>query len=80
MVLSMLTTWAFIGRGNKSNVLMIVVIALSLIFAFCDEIFQIKIPGRGFQVSDLIFDTLGIIAGNALYFTARRCFDARNQW
>jgi VanZ family protein len=74
LVLSMLTAWAFIGQKNKGTLKTIVVLSLPMLFAFYDENFQINIPGRGFQVSDLIFDALGIIAGYLLYFPARKWF------
>lgn len=33
--------------------------ALAVTFALSDEVHQIVVPGRGFQVKDLLFDTLG---------------------
>jgi VanZ family protein len=68
MVLSALFSWALMGHGKEKKSLLLVVFALSLLYAFYDEIFQTKIPGRGFQISDLIFNALGIVTGLALYY------------
>ena len=77
MVLSALLSWALIGRGKERKSLLLAVFALSLLYAFYDENFQAKIPGRGFQVSDLIFDVLGVLAGLAFYRQTRKWFNGK---
>lgn len=37
--------------------------AFCLLYAISDEIHQYFVPGRAFQISDLIVDTLGAVAG-----------------
>jgi VanZ family protein len=79
MVLSALLSWALIGRRKERKSLLLVVFALSLLYAFYDEIFQTKIPGRGFQILDLIFNALGIVTGLALYCQMRKWFIGKKQ-
>ena len=67
------------GRGEERKSLLLVVFVLSLLYAFYDEIIQTKIPGRGFQVSDLIFDVLGVLAGLAFYCQMRKWFIGKKQ-
>ena len=40
---------------------------LTLVFAFSDEIHQLFVPGRAFQLIDLIIDFIGILFGVYLY-------------
>ena len=45
----------------------LLVLILVMLFALSDEIHQIFVPGRTFQLLDLIIDFLGIIAGIFLF-------------
>lgn len=72
LVLSALLSSAFIGRGNVKKTLLLAALVLSLVYAYYDEIYQINIPGRGFEVSDLVFDALGAVAGLLVYIRARK--------
>lgn len=42
-------------------------IVLAMVFALSDEIHQIFVPGRAFQVVDLVIDLLGVLFGVFLY-------------
>lgn len=44
----------------------LICIALSWAYAWTDEIHQIFIPGRAFQISDLLVDLAGIIVGSVI--------------
>lgn len=48
----------------------ILTVILSWLYAWTDEIHQIFIDGRAFQISDLLVDLAGIITGATLIFTA----------
>jgi VanZ family protein len=43
------------------------VILISMLFALSDEIHQLFVPGRAFQVVDLLIDLLGVLCGVYLY-------------
>jgi VanZ family protein len=45
---------------------------LSLLYALSDEIHQIYVPGRAFQVSDLLLDLTGILIGLGIYYFVNR--------
>ncbi len=47
----------------------LICITLSWAYAWTDEIHQIFIPGRAFQISDLLVDLAGIIVGTAIICT-----------
>ena len=54
-----------ISTAQQLNSLIAVV--LSMLFAFSDEIHQLYVPGRAFQVIDLFIDFLGVIVGVFVY-------------
>ena len=66
LILAFVLSWAVVGR-SEAKIVKLLVFSLSILYAFYDEIYQDGIPGRGFQVSDLTFDTLGVLAGMYLY-------------
>ncbi len=41
---------------------------ISLLYALSDEIHQIYVPGRAFQVADLLLDLTGILIGVGIYY------------
>ncbi len=43
-------------------------IIFSILYAVSDEIHQLFIPGRAFQFSDILVDTLGILLGAAVMY------------
>ena len=50
--------------SQKINLLTII---FTLVFALSDEIHQLYVPGRAFQIIDLIIDFLGILFGVIIY-------------
>lgn len=42
-------------------------LVLTVVCAFCDEIHQIFVPGRAFQISDILIDSIGAIVGVVAY-------------
>lgn len=79
LALSLLASWAIIGNKKEKKPLMVFVFVLSLVFAIYDENYQNRIPGRGSQFSDLLFDTLGIITGLFFYLRMRKWLNAKKQ-
>jgi len=53
-----------LATSQKTNSLTIII---AMIFAFSDEVHQLYVPGRAFQVIDLFIDFLGILFGVFLY-------------
>jgi len=43
-------------------------VGLSILYALSDEFHQIYVPGRAFQVADLLLDLVGILIGVGIYF------------
>ena len=50
----------FIKNYDKKNYISIII---CMIYAISDEVHQIYVPGRSFQIRDIIIDTLGAIIG-----------------
>lgn len=43
-------------------------VGLSMVYALSDEFHQIYVPGRAFQVADLLLDLTGILIGVGIYY------------
>ncbi|MBO7376468.1 MAG: VanZ family protein, partial [Clostridia bacterium] len=43
-----------------------------VLFAVSDEIHQIFVPGRAFEISDIVTDSAGVLIGCLLIFIFRR--------
>jgi VanZ family protein len=54
-------------RKNPLPKIVLVVLILSMSYALSDEIHQLFVPGRTFQVIDLFIDLLGSLLGVYLY-------------
>ncbi len=54
-------------------------IALSELYALSDEIHQLFVPGRAFQISDLLIDLCGIILGCAVIYIIILVFEKRQE-
>lgn len=72
-VLFILSYRAFLKSGFSRPLLLAAV--FSGIYAGTDEVHQIFVPGRAGMFKDVLIDFIGIIAGAALAFVRRRCFD-----
>jgi len=66
-ILSYLLARALLWRGEYNRGQLFKVIFLTLLYAFTDEFHQSFIPGRAFQLIDLVLDTLGSFFGTAIY-------------
>ncbi len=71
---------AFLQTFNKPKILMS--FAVSVLYCISDEIHQIFIPGRAFQISDILVDSLGsatgIIVCVCLYTIIKKIIASRN--
>ena len=63
-VLAFLLARAFYKTASTQSIYTVIIASL---FAFSDEIHQLFVPGRAFQLIDLIIDFLGILFGVFLY-------------
>ncbi len=52
--------------SRKSKRIFLVILAC-LIYAISDELHQQFVPGRTSSISDVIFDSIGIVIGSAIY-------------
>jgi len=71
-VLAILVYSAMRNKGGYSIKALIFSFLICFIFSILDEIHQIFTPGRGFQVSDLGMDFIGIISGIIIFILASR--------
>lgn len=74
--LGLLVTNLFFAIDNKLKPFLS--ISLSLGYALTDEIHQIFVPGRAFQLFDLAVDLGGIILGTAICFIVLLLFKSLN--
>ena len=58
---------AMIWKQPSNFRLIIIVFSLCCLYALSDEIHQIFVPGRIFQIQDLFSDATGIILGLSIY-------------
>lgn len=72
MVLSVLVARAFIWHGRARPDLVLAAWGLTALYALSDEIHQLYVPGRAFQLSDLALDISGAALGIAVYLLARQ--------
>jgi VanZ family protein len=63
MILSILISRTLIIRENPKPAKLIIVLGLTALYALSDEIHQLFIPGRAFQLSDLALDISGAAVG-----------------
>ena len=62
-VLGLLTAGAFIGRRTSILAGILVPWCIASVYAVTDEIHQLFVPGRSGQVSDVMLDSAGVLAG-----------------
>ncbi|WP_404469016.1 VanZ family protein [Sutcliffiella horikoshii] len=67
MLLAILTLNAVRRSGGHGWLSMGVAFVISLLYAISDEVHQLFVPGRSGQVSDVLLDSAGALAGIALY-------------
>ena len=71
-VLAILIARAMIWRGDVHLFGLVVVLGLSELYALSDEIHQLFVPGREFQLMDLGLDLFGCVIGLSLYVLFRK--------
>ncbi|WP_226682004.1 VanZ family protein [Sutcliffiella horikoshii] len=67
MLLAILTLKAVRRSGGHGWWSMGVAFAISVLYAISDEVHQLYVPGRSGQVSDVLLDSMGALAGIAIY-------------
>lgn len=66
-ILSFLVARAILRKAVNSTLFLTAAGAFSFLYALSDEIHQSFVPGRTFQIADLILDFIGIVVGIGLY-------------
>lgn len=51
---------------------------LSIIYGISDEIHQYFIPGRAFQLIDILLDSVGVIAGVLVFYLIAKIYERKN--
>lgn len=72
MVLGLLAQNAVLQGRSKNVKALAMALAICAAYALTDEIHQLLVPGRAFQTSDLLMDSIGSIIGSGLVFLCKR--------
>lgn len=67
MVLSILVQNALEKSGFSKRLSFIYTITICVLYAISDELHQAFVPGRGPQFTDILIDSLGVIAGTLTF-------------
>ena len=81
-VLGFLIAGSYDDRTKKRLKLILVPLLTGALYAVSDEIHQLFVPGRSCQISDLLLDSCGVLAGTLagmLIFTYKRRRVSRKQ-
>ena len=78
-ILGILTARALIWKRSSSPGLITLIFSLCAAYALSDELHQTFVPGRTFEIQDLVVDVSGILIGLALYRAIRRYRDRRRK-
>lgn len=62
-VLGFLVARAMVGSGQVAPSLLLFGLALCTLFGILDELYQLTVPGRGFEWIDILADGLGSAVG-----------------
>lgn len=62
-VLGFLIAGSYADRKRKQIVCLLIPFAIGALYAVSDEIHQIFVPGRSCQVTDMLIDSCGVLAG-----------------
>ena len=71
-VLGLLTAGAFIDRRTSIRAGILVPWCIATAYAASDEVHQLFVPGRSGQVSDVILDSAGVLAGLLVLAAVRK--------
>lgn len=82
MLLAILTLNAVRRSGGRGWLSVGVAFVITVLYAISDEVHQLYVPGRSGQVSDVLLDSTGALAGIGLYtlvsYLLNRRHNARN--
>jgi len=70
---------ALIWKRKPSIGFLLLTFAACGLYALSDEIHQIFVPGRAFEIRDLVLDSVGILIGLFLYWLVRRWIKRREK-
>ena len=70
---------ALIWKRKPSIGFFLLTFAACGLYALSDEIHQIFVPGRAFEIRDLVLDSVGILIGLFLYWLVRRRIKRRER-
>lgn len=77
LILSFLICRMFVWQNKVTLLPVMLAIGLSSIYALSDELHQHYIPGRAFQLSDLVLDMTGILVGTLVFYLINRRAEKR---
>lgn len=66
-ILAFLLSRALYHHQTTTRKNLLIIILLTMLYALTDEIHQLFVPGRTFQIFDLLIDLLGSITGILIY-------------
>ncbi|UAL47095.1 VanZ family protein [Sutcliffiella horikoshii] len=79
MSLALFTLNAIRRSGWRGSLSMGAAFIISVLYAISDEVHQLFVPGRSGQVSDVLLDSTGALAGIALYAIISYLFDGKHK-
>lgn len=62
----------FLGFGFSVRVKSVLILASGILLGFLDELHQYFIPGRSFEVLDMVADSIGVLIGLVAFFYLSR--------
>jgi len=71
-VLAALIAREMIRQGDIHHSNLVIVLEMSELFVLSDKIHQLYVPGRTFQLMDLVLDLFGVVIGLILYAMIRK--------
>ena len=77
-VLGFLAGRAMTGCEHLTRRAFLLALALCILFGLLDELYQVGVPGRGFQWIDMVANTIGAVFG-LFFFASKRLADKVTQ-
>jgi VanZ family protein len=73
-MLGILVVNALTASGVKGFKGIVIAFLICVLYAVSDEVHQLYVPGRGCQITDVLIDSGGALAGISLFTVLRRIF------